>query len=79
MSALSSFLLGANRTLVRFGGKIVTNRQDDKIKFLTGWQMYILREKFEELSLFTEVCRNFAPITGHRLKGPNHINTIFNA
>jgi len=41
--------------------------------------MYILQEKFEELSLFTEVCRNFAPKTVHHLKGQNHINTIFNA
>jgi len=41
--------------------------------------MYILREKFEELSLFTEVCRNFAPKTAHLLKGTNYINFIFNA
>jgi hypothetical protein len=41
--------------------------------------MYILQEKFEELSLFTEVCRNFAPKMVYFLKGLKYINFIFNA
>lgn len=74
-----SFVLMCEPDKVRFRGKIVTNRQDGKIKFLTGWQMYILQEKFEELSLFTEVCRNFAPKTVYLLKGSKYINFILNA
>jgi len=41
--------------------------------------MYILQEKFEELSCFTEVCRNFAPKMVQVLKGLIYINLKINA